>query len=78
MSQYIFGDVLSSASIDATELKFSPLSFLVKGPLEFDYKVFDRLQKRDISVKFHSPSAPIGFLPPVLSIDDCKWVDTGS
>ncbi|PHU20441.1 hypothetical protein BC332_11592 [Capsicum chinense] len=52
--QYVFPDVLSSASIDATELKFSPL-FL----------------------KFHSPSAPIGSLPPVLSINDCKWVDTG-
>ncbi|PHT84320.1 hypothetical protein T459_12763 [Capsicum annuum] len=52
--QYVFPDVLSSDSIDATELKFSPL-FL----------------------KFHSPSAPIGSLPPVLSINDCKWVDTG-
>ncbi|PHU19001.1 hypothetical protein BC332_10152 [Capsicum chinense] len=75
--QYIFSDVLSGASIDDTELKFSPLSFFVKGPLEFDYKVFDRLPKRDISAEFPSFSAPIGSLPPVLSINDYKWVDTG-
>ncbi|PHT86142.1 hypothetical protein T459_08248 [Capsicum annuum] len=75
--QYVFSDVLSSASIDAIELKFSPLSFSVKGPLEFDCKVFDRVPKRDISAEFHSPSVPIGLLPPVLSINDCKWVDTG-
>ncbi|PHT33217.1 hypothetical protein CQW23_29554 [Capsicum baccatum] len=75
--QYAFRDVLSSASIDSTELKFLPLSFSVKGPLEFDCKVFDRVPKRDISAEFHSPSAPIGTLPPVLSINDCKWVDTG-
>ncbi|KAM3217916.1 hypothetical protein P3L10_022445 [Capsicum annuum] len=75
--QYVFPDVLSSASIDATKLKFSPLSFSVKGPLEFDCKVFDRVPQRDISAKFHSPSAPIVSLPPVLSINDCKWVDTG-
>ncbi|PHT99207.1 hypothetical protein BC332_31814 [Capsicum chinense] len=75
--QYIFPDVLSSASIDATKLKFSPLSFSVKGPLEFDCKVFDRVPKRDIFAEFHSPSAPIVSLPPVLSINDCKWVDTG-
>ncbi|KAM3324819.1 hypothetical protein P3S67_005971 [Capsicum chacoense] len=70
--QYIFPDVLSNASIDATELKFLPLSFSVKGPLEFDCKVFDRVPKRDISVEFHSPSAPIVSLPPVLSSNDCK------
>ncbi|PHT49639.1 hypothetical protein CQW23_09386 [Capsicum baccatum] len=75
--QYIFSDVLSGASIDATKLKFSPLSFSVKGPLEFDCKVFDRLPKRDISAEFPSSSAPIGSLPPVLSINDYKWVDTG-
>ncbi|PHT40244.1 hypothetical protein CQW23_19098 [Capsicum baccatum] len=75
--QYVFSDVLSSASIDAIKLKFSPLSFSVKGPLEFDCKVFDRVPKRDISTEFHSPSAPIVSLPPVLSINDCKWVDTG-
>ncbi|PHT83149.1 hypothetical protein T459_11592 [Capsicum annuum] len=55
----------------------SELPVLVKGPLEFDCKVFDRVPKRDISAEFHSPSAPIGSLPPVLSINDCKWVDTG-
>ncbi|PHU27942.1 hypothetical protein BC332_00035 [Capsicum chinense] len=75
--QYIFSDVLSGASIDATELKFLPLSFFVKGQLEFDCKVFDRLQMSDISAEFPSPSAPIGSLPPVLSINDYKWVDTG-
>ncbi|KAM3288995.1 putative protein isoform X1 [Capsicum chacoense] len=75
--QYVFPDVLFGASIDSTELKFSPLSFSVKGPLEFDCKVFDRVPKRDISAEFHSPSAPIGSLPPILSINDCKWVYTG-
>ncbi|PHT57775.1 hypothetical protein CQW23_00138 [Capsicum baccatum] len=75
--QYIFSDVLSGASINATELKFSPLSFSVKGQLEFDCKVFDRLRMRDISTEFPSPSGPIGSLPPVLSINDYKWVDTG-
>ncbi|KAM3396518.1 putative protein isoform X1 [Capsicum galapagoense] len=75
--QSIFSDVLSGASIDATELKFSPLSFSVKGQLDFDCKVFDRLRMRDISAEFPSPSAPIGSLPPVLSINDYKWVDTG-
>ncbi|KAF3654749.1 hypothetical protein FXO38_14993 [Capsicum annuum] len=75
--QYIFSDVLSGASIDATELKFSSLFFSVKEPQEFDWKVFDRLPKRDISTEFSSPSAPIGSVPPVLSINDYKWVDTG-
>ncbi|PHT57498.1 hypothetical protein T459_35531 [Capsicum annuum] len=27
--------------------------------------------------EFHSPGAPIGSLPLVLRINDCKWVDTG-
>ncbi|KAM3220174.1 putative protein isoform X1 [Capsicum annuum] len=65
------------ASIDATELKFSHVSFSVKGPLEFDCKVFDRVPQRDISAEFHCPSAHIGSLSLVLRINDCKWVDTG-
>ncbi|KAF3646367.1 hypothetical protein FXO37_20485 [Capsicum annuum] len=65
------------ASIDATELKFSNVSFSVMGPLEFDCKVFDRMLQRDISAEFHSPSAPIGLLSYVLRINGCKWVNTG-
>lgn len=75
--KYIFPDVLSSPYIDATELGFSHLSFSVKGPLEFDCKVFDIVPKRDIFAEFRSPSARIGSLPFVLSIHDCKWVDIG-
>ncbi|KAF3634359.1 hypothetical protein FXO37_26532 [Capsicum annuum] len=29
------------------------------------------------TAEFHSPGAPIGSLPLVLRINDCKWVDTG-
>ncbi|KAM3356934.1 hypothetical protein P3S68_023648 [Capsicum galapagoense] len=65
------------ASIDANELKFSHVSFSVKGPLEFDCKVFNRVPQRDISTEFLNPNAPIDSIPPVLRINDCKWVDTG-
>ncbi|PHU02240.1 hypothetical protein BC332_27491 [Capsicum chinense] len=65
------------ASIYANELKFSHVSFSVKGPLEFDCKVFNRVPQRDIFIEFLSPNTPIGSLPPVLCINDCKWVDTG-
>ncbi|KAF3652830.1 hypothetical protein FXO38_15907 [Capsicum annuum] len=55
----------------------SQLPVLVKGPLEFDCKVFNRVPQRDISIEFLSPNAPIDSIPPVLRINDCKWVDTG-
>ncbi|PHU21417.1 hypothetical protein BC332_06524 [Capsicum chinense] len=55
----------------------SHVSFSVKGPLEFDCKVFNRVPQRDISTEFLSPNAPIDSIPPVLRINDYKWVDTG-
>lgn len=89
VSKNISPFVLFSASIDTTELEFSPLSFSSKGPIlpikgcghkhdmEFDCKVFDLMPNKDIFLKFHGPGIAFGSRPLSFCLHDCKWVDTG-
>lgn len=84
----IFDD-LPCAYIAKTRLDTSPLSLLVKGlsfplngygqelDMEFGYKVFDILPKRDILATFRGPNRAISSLPYDFGLPDCKWVDTG-
>ncbi|XP_015164947.1 uncharacterized protein [Solanum tuberosum] len=85
IQKHISPSVLSSASIDTTELEFSRLSFSVKEStfpvkgyrhkldMEFDCKVFDKMRKRDIFAEFLGPHTAIGS----LGVHIFNWFDTG-